>query len=107
LVRIAPDEVSSSNPKGVSTTYPIHKPLQKTDCYLTYRLVALGGIDPFTDDDEEHHTATRKVLGSVYTQTSMLKNEGAIDVVANSFMKKLGEFSDCSMAFDFGQWLEM
>ena len=69
--------------------------------------MALGGIDPFTDDDEEHHAATRKVLEPVYTHTSMLKNEGAIDVVVNSFMEKLGEFSDRSAALDFGQWLEM
>jgi hypothetical protein len=107
LIRIAPDEVSSSNPKDIPTIYPTHKPLQKTDWYLTYRPVALGGIDPFTDDDEEHHAATRKVLGPAYTHTSMLKNEYAIDMVVNSFMEKLGEFSDCSMAFDFGQWLEM
>lgn len=107
LIRIAPDEVSSGDPKYISTIYPTQKPLQKTDWYLTYRPVALGGIDAFTDDNEEHHTATRKVLGPAYTHTSMLKNEGAIDMVVNSFMEKLGEFSDSSVAFDFGQWLEM
>lgn len=107
LIRIAPDEVSSSNPKDILTIYPTHKPLQKTDWYLAYRPVALGDIDPFTDDDEEHHTATRKVLGPAYTHTSMLKNEGAIDMVVNSFMEKLGEFSDRGVAFDFRQWFEM
>ena len=107
MIRIAPDEVSFSNPKDTSTIYPTHKPLQNTDWYLTYRPVALGGIDPFTDDDEEHHTATRKVLGPAYTPTSMLKNECATDVFVNSFMEKLGEFSDRGVAFDFGQWLEM
>lgn len=107
MIRIAPDEVSSSNPKDIPAIYPTHNPLKKTDWYLTYRPVALGGIDPFTADDERHHAATRKVLGPACTHTSMLKSEGAIDVVVDSFMEKHGEFSDRGVAFDFGQWLEM
>ena len=107
LVRIAPDEVSSSDPKAIPKIYPIQRPLEKTDWYLTYRPVALGGIDAFTDDNEKHHTATRKIVGSAYTLTSMLKNEGPLDDVVNLFMEKLGEFADQQTAFNFGEWLEM
>lgn len=107
IVRIAPDEVSSSDPEAIPKIYPIQRPLEKTDWYLTYRPVALGGIDAFTDDNEKHHTATRKIVGSAYTLTSMLKNEGPLDDVVNLFMEKLGEFADQQTAFNFGEWLEM
>ena len=107
LIRIAPDEVSCSDPTAIPTIYPIQKPLEKTDWYLTYRPVALGGIDAFTDDNEKHHATTRKVVGPAYTLTSMLKNEGALDDVVNLFMEKLGEFADQQDTLDFGKWLEM
>lgn len=107
MVRIAPDEVSSSDPNAISVIYTIKKPLQKTDWYLTYRPVALGGIDAFTDDDEHHHTAMRKVVGPAYTLTSMLRNECALDGIVDLFMDKLGEFADQAAEFDFGEWLEM
>lgn len=81
--------------------------MEKTDWYLAYRPVSLGGIDAFTDDNERHHTATRKVVGPAYTLTSMLKNEKALDEVVQSFMDKLGEFADTQTAFNFGEWLEM
>ncbi|KAJ4382557.1 Cytochrome P450 monooxygenase acrts1 [Didymella sp. IMI 355093] len=107
LIRIAPDEVSASDPKDIAVIYPVQKPLEKTDWYLTYRPVALGGIDAFTDDNEKHHSATRKVVGPAYTLSSMLKNETALDDVVDLFMKKLGEFADSKVAFDLGEWLEM
>ena len=81
--------------------------MEKTDWYLTYRPVALGGIDTFTDDNEKHHAAMRKVVGPAYTLTSMLKNETALDEVVDMFMEKLGELADQHTAFDFGEWLEM
>jgi hypothetical protein len=107
LIRIAPDEVSTSDPKDIAVIYPIQKALEKTDWYLTYRPVALGGIDAFTDNNEKHHSATRKVVGPAYTLTSMLKNEMALDEVMDLFMEKLGEFADSKVAFNFGEWLEM
>jgi hypothetical protein len=107
-VRTAPDEVHASDPAAIPIIYPVQQPLEKTDFYLTYRPVALGGgPDLFTDDSEKHHTAHRRNIGQVYTLTSMLKNEGAIDGVTNTFMKRMGEFADRQEAFDFGLWLEM
>lgn len=61
----------------------------------------------FTDDNEKHHTAHRRTVGQVYTLSSMLKNEGALDETMNLFMQRIGEFADQNEAFDFGLWLEM
>jgi hypothetical protein len=86
----------------------VQQPLEKTDWYLTYRPVTLGGgPDLFTDDSEKHHTAHRRNIGQVYTLSSMLKNEVAIDETTGTFMKRMGAFADQEEAFDFGLWLEM
>ncbi|KZM27261.1 heme binding [Ascochyta rabiei] len=98
LVRIAPDEVSSSDPKVIPKNCPTQKSLEKTDWYLTDRPVALGGVHAFTDDNEKHHAATRKIVGPAYTLTSMLKNQRSLDEVTSLFMKKLGGFSDGNTA---------
>jgi hypothetical protein len=108
VVRTAPDEVHASDPKAIPLIYPIQQPLEKTDWYLTYRPVTLGGgPDLFTDDSEKHHTAHRRNIGQVYTLSSMLKNEVAIDETTKTFMERLGEYADREDAFDFGLWLEM
>lgn len=49
----------------------------------------------------------RKVVGSAYSLTSMLRNEGDLDEVVELFMQRLGEFADRASGFDFGEWLEM
>jgi hypothetical protein len=107
VVRTAPDEVHTSDPGAIPIIYPVQRPLEKTDWYLTYRSTGLGLADLFTDDSEKHHSAYRRVVGQVYTLSSILKNEVAIDEVVNLFMKKLGEFADREEALDLGLWLEM
>jgi hypothetical protein len=88
--------------------YPVQQPLEKTDWYFTYRPIALGGgPDLFTDDDEKHHTAHRRNIGQVYTLSSMLKNEAAIDETTKTFMDRIGGYAEREEAFDFGLWLEM
>lgn len=74
---------------------------------MTYRPIGPGGIDGFTNDSEKHRSAARKVVGPLYSLTSMLKNEDSLDVVVKSFMEKLEGFADRNVAFDFGEWLEM
>ncbi|OAG25518.1 cytochrome P450 [Alternaria alternata] len=108
IVRTTPDEVHVSDPKAIPIIYPTQQPLKKTDWYLIYRPVTLGpGPDLFTDDDAKHHAAHRRIVGSVYTLSSMLKNERALDDLVKLFGDKLGGLADCQDAFDFGLWPEM
>ncbi|KAI4910824.1 Cytochrome P450 monooxygenase acrts1 [Alternaria incomplexa] len=108
IVRTAPDEVHVSDPSAIPTIYPTQQPLEKTDWYLTYRAVNLGlSPDLFTDDNEKHHAAHRRTVGSVYTLSSILKNERALDELMTLFGKRLGGFADREEDVDFGLWLEM
>ncbi|KAI4632109.1 uncharacterized protein J4E87_001580 [Alternaria ethzedia] len=108
IVRTAPDEVHVSDPSAIPILYPTQQPLEKTDWYLTYRAVNLGpSPDLFTDDNEKHHAAHRRTVGSVYTLSSILKNERAVDELMTLFGKRLGRFADREEDVDFGLWLEM
>jgi hypothetical protein len=97
--------VHVSDPKAIPLIYSIQQPLLKSDWYSTYR--SEDGPDLFTDDDENRHAAHRKLVGHIYTLSSMLKNESAIDDTNTLFMTRIGEFADRKEAFDFGKWLEM
>jgi hypothetical protein len=108
LLRIAPDEVVVADPKYISQLYPIQNPLQKTDWYNPWRPQGLGSQpDLFTQTNEKAHSAYRKIVGGVYSFSSIAKNEHNMDAILTLFMERLGSFAGSNEEFDFGQWLEM
>lgn len=107
VVRIAPDEVHFSDPRAIPLIYRTQKPLEKTDFYHAFKPVTMNGDNLFTFTNEESHAAMLKIVGSIYSLTSILKNEAALDETMNLFMHRIGEFADRDEIFDFGHWLEM
>jgi hypothetical protein len=108
VVRIAPDEVVVNDPKAIPYIYPIQNPLQKTNWYLAWRPPGLKGRrDLFTETSEKAHSAYRKLVAGVYSQSSVLKNEFQLDKTVDLFVRRIGEFVGKKKAFDFGLWLEM
>ena len=108
IVRIAPDEVTVADPSAIPLIYRVQKPLQKTDWYVPWRPRGLSSQpDLFTQTNEQAHAAYRRIVGGVYSFSSISKNEAALDETLELFMERLGGFADRSEAFDFGLWLEM
>ncbi|KAH7084025.1 cytochrome P450 [Paraphoma chrysanthemicola] len=108
LLRIAPDEVVCAKPEYLPHIYPTTKPLQKTDWYHPWRPQGLDSQpDLFTQTDEKAHSAYRKVVGGVYSFSSIAKNEANMDEILSLFMDRLNNFADKGEPFDFGMWLEM
>lgn len=108
IVRIAPDEVVVADPKYIPQIYPVQKPLQKTDWYNPWRPQGLKSQpDLFTQTDEKAHSAYRKIVGGVYSFSSIAKNEPGMDEIVSLFMERLDDFADKGEPFDFGLWLEM
>lgn len=106
LVRIAPDEISVSDPEAIPRIYPIQRPLQKTNWYHVF---SPAGYKPtlFSETNEDAHTAYRKIVGGVYALSSILKNEADLDRALDLFMKRIDGFAERKESFDFGLWLEM
>lgn len=108
IVRIAPDEVTVADPSALPLIYPVQKALQKTDWYVPWRPKGLGSQpDLFTQTDEKAHTTYRRIVGGVYSTSSILKSEVGLDEMLDLFMERLAGFADRGEAFDFGLWLEM
>jgi hypothetical protein len=63
--------------------------------------------DMFTNRSEKDHAAYQRVLGHVYSLSSVLRSEPELDKSKNLFVQRLNEFADRNEEFDFGIWLEM
>ncbi|KAJ4354716.1 hypothetical protein N0V95_003556 [Ascochyta clinopodiicola] len=108
LVRIAPSELSYSNPDGIPVIYRISNPLEKTDWYHTFRGAGLKSqIDLFTITNEKKHAAYRRTVGGVYSLTNILKNEELMDQNVAMLLNRLDGFVERAEEVDFGLWLEM
>lgn len=109
LVRIAPDEVSSSNPAEIPLIYRMQKPLEKTVWYLPWRAFPAFHERPdmFTTLLGKDHAAYKKIIAGTLTMGSVLRNEDQMDDCVRLFINRMGEFADREEPFDFGFWLEM
>ncbi|KAF2022781.1 cytochrome P450 pisatin demethylase-like protein [Setomelanomma holmii] len=109
VIRIAPNEVSTSNPSAIQKIYKHQAPLNKTDFYWPW---GGGEISKqhkplFVETDEKLHSNYRRVVSPVYTTTNVLKSESYINKVSELFVKRLGEHADRKEAIDLGTWLQM
>lgn len=108
LIRIAPNELSYSKPDGVPIIYRLSNPLEKTDWYHAWKGAGLKSqIDMFTITNEKRHTAYRRVVGAVYSLSSILKNEPLIDQNVDMLVERLNGYVDRKEKLDLGLWLEM
>ncbi|KAF3035372.1 hypothetical protein E8E11_000469 [Didymella keratinophila] len=108
LVRIAPNELSYSKPDGVPVIYRLTRPLEKTDWYWAWKGAGLKSqIDMFTITNEKKHTAYRRVVGTVYSLSNILKNEKKMDENVQLLLDRLDGFVERKEEVDLGLWLEM
>lgn len=61
----------------------------------------------FTITNEKKHTAYRRVVGAVYSLTSILKNEAQMDRNVNMLIERLDGFVKRKEEVDLGLWVEM
>jgi hypothetical protein len=109
VVRIAPNEVSTSDLSAISKIYKFQEPLTKTDFYWAW---AGGSIskhykNTFVETDEKKHSIYRRTVNPVYTLRNVCESESYVSKVSALFIQRLGEFADRKDAMDFGKWLQM
>ncbi|KAK5168178.1 uncharacterized protein LTR77_006746 [Saxophila tyrrhenica] len=109
IVRIAPNEVTISDASAVQTIYGIKSKFTKTDWYDVWRGPNRGTkhFDQFTDRDEKHHAARRRLLSNMYSMTSVLESEPYIDDCSEVLMRKLSALAERGVSIDLGKWLQM
>jgi hypothetical protein len=102
------DEVVYNDPRAISLVYPLRNPLQKTVWYDAWRPASMKSRpDMFTNRSEQDHASYQRVVGHVYSLSSVLKSEAKLDECKELFVQRLNGFADRNEEFDFGIWLEM
>ncbi|KAI4094917.1 MAG: hypothetical protein LQ344_001962 [Seirophora lacunosa] len=125
LVRIAPNEVACSDPEAIRVTsissafgrsavdwvqqiiYNIKNPFAKTDFYDAWAPPVHGYVGHFPTRDEKQHAERRRIVNSVYSMSSVLESEGAVDSCTKIFYNQMQEFARQGCVVDLGRWINM
>lgn len=108
LVRIAPNELSCSDPEAIKELYRSRGPLEKSDFYSTWTNTALSKHDNhFAITNEKKHGERRRIVSHIYSLSNVLKSEKYIDDCSRLLIRKLGSFADKDEIVDMGNWLQM
>jgi hypothetical protein len=108
IVRIAPNEVSTTELSAIPKIYRNQSPLKKTDFYSVWGGGTISEqLDTFAETDEKVHSNYRRIVNPVYTLSNVLKSESYINKVSALFIQRLGEHADRKEKINLGTWLQM
>lgn len=110
IVRVAPDEISISDPEAIKIIYGIKGDFVKTDFYPPFGESNKGiakHTDYFTMLDEKEHAQRRRIVSSIYQMSSIVESEGCIDTCSDLWIKRMNELAQSGEVFDLGKWLHM
>ncbi|KAE8406696.1 cytochrome P450 [Aspergillus pseudonomiae] len=100
VVRIAPNELVTSDPDAIQTLYGTKSLTTKTDFYLAFRPPWARFPDHFSSEGGKQHGERRRIVSHVYTMTSILQSEKYIEKCIDIWLEKLGEMADSKKSFD-------
>ncbi|KAI5785117.1 cytochrome P450 [Pyronema domesticum] len=106
LVRIAPNEVSVSEPAAMKQIYAINAGYTKTDFYPTQAPNLSPHGDSFTQLDEKKHTYRRRMIQGIFNLSSILESEKYIDVCTETYMKVLSDHAESGAVMDMSEWMQ-
>ncbi|KAL5003665.1 cytochrome P450 [Aspergillus recurvatus] len=107
VVRIAPNELVTSDPAAVKTLYGVKSGTVKTDFYLAFRPPWARFPDHFSSIGGKQHADRRRIVSNVYSMSSILQSEKYIDACIDVWEEKLGEMADRNESFDLWLWTRM
>ncbi|RMZ37642.1 cytochrome P450 [Aspergillus flavus] len=107
VVRIAPNELVTSEPEAIQTLYGVRSFTAKTDFYLAFRPPWARFPDHFSSEGGKQHGERRRIVSHVYTMTSILQSEKYIEKCIAVWLEKLGQMADRKESFDLWIWTRM
>lgn len=107
LVRIAPNEVSCSDPESIKIIYGSKNVFQKTDYYDAWAPPNNGYVGHFPARDEKKHAERRRIVNSVYSMSSVLESEKFIDSCTQLFCESMEGFAKEESVIDLSLWINM
>ncbi|PGG96365.1 hypothetical protein GX51_07860 [Blastomyces parvus] len=107
LVRIAPNELACSDPSAIKTIYGTKSQFTKTDYYDSWAPPNNGYVGHFPARDEKQHSERRRIVNNVYSMSSVLESEKAIDSCTELLCEAMRDFSKQESAVDLALWMNM
>ncbi|KAL4961365.1 cytochrome P450 [Aspergillus stella-maris] len=105
IIRIAPDEISMSNPAAMQDIYARNQ-LLKTDFYMPWRPSFAQSPDLFTATNPGEHTKRKRLVNNIYSMRSILESETLIDSCTEEFMSRMEGFMETHQPIDLALWVQ-
>ena len=106
FVRVAPNEISVTDPTVITRILDAKGTFPKADIYSVFE----GGGGKFanlvTIRDETQHAQRRRAVGSLYSIRGVSTREEEIDTITNQLMNQIALFSLTKTRFDVSEWLQ-
>ncbi|UPX16733.1 uncharacterized protein EKO05_0007120 [Ascochyta rabiei] len=106
LIRLAPNEVSCSDPAAFASIYRFSNALDKSAFYEPYNTTGFSVHgDIFSCKSDKKHGQRRKIVSNIYSMSNVAKSEQYIDSCSNLLVERLEQFATSGKACDLGEWL--
>ncbi|KAL0260963.1 hypothetical protein SLS55_004655 [Diplodia seriata] len=104
IVRIAPNEYSIDDPEAIRTIYGHGTAFTKGPWY--YASGAPHRPNIFTDTNPKTHATERRKFAALYSMSTLVTMERAVDHCIECFKDRLVDFSRSGTTFDLPWWMQ-
>ncbi|KAG6363849.1 hypothetical protein INS49_008952 [Diaporthe citri] len=106
VVRVGPNRYSISLPSGVKTIYELGGKYSKSDYYRPLQVADIEQQNIFSLQDNELHKERRRKVSSLYTMSSMVTYEKAVDEMNSVCIRKMQQFAEQGRLVNIPQWMQ-
>ncbi|KAF4417289.1 Pisatin demethylase [Fusarium acutatum] len=106
VVRVGPNRYSLSQPKDVKKVYELGGKYIKTTYYNPLLSPVVHEQNIFAIQDNALHKERRRKISPMYTMSSMVSYEPAVDEMTHVCIRKLNEFAKEDRLVDIPHWMQ-
>ncbi|KAH8742276.1 cytochrome P450 [Diaporthe sp. PMI_573] len=106
VVRVGPNRYSISLPSGVKTIYELGGKYSKSDFYKPAQLREPDRQNIFAIQDNDLHKDRRRKISSLYTMSSMVSYEKAVDEMTRLCIRKMHQYAEQGRLINIPQWMQ-
>ncbi|KAK4173808.1 putative cytochrome P450 pisatin demethylase-like protein [Triangularia setosa] len=105
IIRIAPDEVSISDPSVIKTIYGAGTTFTKTEFYKAFSAPWARYPEHFCNVDPKSHGERRKLVNHVYTMSNIGRYEPDVEQCIELLAQRVKDASESGQPTDMALWL--
>ena len=106
VVRISPNQYSIDDPAAIKTIYGFGSKFPKSDWYYGWQHPDPDRYTVFPDRDMKRHADTRKRFQAMFSMSSLVNYEDAVNESAGIFDERLRELASGGRTMNMGHWFQ-